>query len=59
MLRLWKKLPKHDDFIPSMPVNEAINEGQIIIHRWQAHKDWVLMVMPLIFIACFNALSHA
>ena len=45
--RLWKKLPKHEDFIPSIPIEQAVSDGDVDFARWQVHKDWVLMVSPL------------
>ena len=42
--RVWKKLPKHEDFIPTIPIDLAVSNGDIQFARWHVHKDWVLMV---------------
>ena len=43
IFRTWKKLPKHDGFIASISLNDAINSSNnnVDFKRWSVHGDWV------------------
>ncbi|KAK3594288.1 hypothetical protein CHS0354_017011 [Potamilus streckersoni] len=41
-LRTWKKCPKHEKFIASISLNDAIEKGDSVqFIRWKVHGDWL------------------
>nr|KAG5696532.1 hypothetical protein BaRGS_021068 [Batillaria attramentaria] len=43
-LRCWKKLTKHEDYIGSISLDQAILDHDIEFTRFQVHRDWVQML---------------
>ena len=57
--RLWKKLHKHEEFIPSIPIEQAIAEDHVSFMRWQVHREWILQVnLIIIYISLASTLPQ-
>uniref|UniRef100_A0A0L8IAK9 Uncharacterized protein n=1 Tax=Octopus bimaculoides TaxID=37653 RepID=A0A0L8IAK9_OCTBM len=62
-LRLWKKKPKHENFIASVSLRSIISNPNIRFVCWTVHEDWVQQVKycPQIkqVISCSNDANSA
>lgn len=40
-LRLWKKMPKVDNIIPTIVIDNVVLSPHVTYIRWKVHNDWV------------------
>ncbi|XP_056417833.1 WD repeat-containing protein on Y chromosome-like isoform X1 [Hyla sarda] len=40
-LRMWKKMPRPDNIMPTIVLESAILSPHVTLIRWKVHRDWV------------------
>ncbi|XP_075053776.1 cilia- and flagella-associated protein 337-like [Mixophyes fleayi] len=40
-LRMWKKMPRPDDIMPTIGIDSAVLSPHVTLIRWKVHGDWV------------------